>query len=94
VKIVVIRQFGQANYRILAGNDPAWDTTNTKNNMNLMKGEEESKLHRIAKVHDSVEMWQASQNLPASQQKSHAQNKQTTAIENISETEEIIEGFW
>jgi hypothetical protein len=78
----------------LVGNDPASDTTNTKDNMDMMRGEEESKLHRMAKVHDSVEMWQASQNLLGLQQKSHAQNKQTTAIDYISDTEEIIEGFW
>jgi len=51
-------------------------------------------LNRMAKVHDFLEMWQGSQNLPATQKESRAQNKQMTAIEYISNTEEIIKASW
>jgi hypothetical protein len=44
----------------------------------------------MAKVHNVVEMWHGSQNLRATQKQSRAQNKQTTAVGYISDTEEII----
>jgi len=55
---VIVRQFAQANTRILAGNDPALDMTNKENNSGMKKEVEERKLHRMAKVHDVLEMWQ------------------------------------
>jgi len=47
-------------------------------------------MHRMAKVHDILEMWQGSQNLRATQKESRAQNKQMTAVGYILDTEEII----
>jgi len=55
---------------------------------------EETKLHRMAKVHDSLEMWQGSQNLCATQKESRAQNKQMTAVGYISDPEEIVKASW
>jgi len=59
---VVVRQFARANNRILAGADPELDTTSTENDSEMKKEVEERKLHRMAKVHDYLEMWQGSQN--------------------------------
>jgi len=55
---------------------------------------EERQLHRMAKVHNLLKMWQGSQNLCATQKESHAQNKQMTAAVYISDTEEIIKVSW
>jgi len=78
----------------LAGTDPELDTTNPENNSEMKNEADESKLHRMAKVHDFLEMWQGSQNLRAMQQQSRAQNKQMTAVGYISDTEEIIKASW
>jgi len=51
-------------------------------------------LHRMAKVHDFLEMWQGSQNLRATQKKSRARNKQMTAVGYISDMEEIVKASW
>ena len=84
---VLLRQFAQANNGILAGDDPVLDSSSTDNNMEMKREVEEKKLHRMAKVHDLLEMWQGSQNLRATQMETHAQNKQMTAIRYISDTE-------
>jgi len=60
---VIVRQFAQANSGILAGTDLSLDTTNTENNSEMKKEAEERKLHRMAKVHNCLEMWQGSQTL-------------------------------
>jgi len=49
-----------AHNRILAGYDPALDTMNTENDSEMKRVAEESKLHKMAKVHDFLEMWQGS----------------------------------
>jgi hypothetical protein len=54
----------------------------------------ERKLHRMAKVHNFLEMWQASQNLHAMQKETHTQNNQMNAIRYISDTEEIVKASW
>jgi len=77
---VVVRQFARANNGLLAGDDPVWDSNSTDNNMEMKREAEEQKLHRMAKVHNHLEMWQGSQNLQATQNKSRAQNKQMTAV--------------
>jgi hypothetical protein len=64
----------------LAGDDPALDTTNTENYLEMKKEAEERKLHRMATVHNSLEMWQGSENVHATQKESHTQNKQLTAV--------------
>jgi len=55
---------------------------------------EQKKLYRMAKVHNFWEMWQASQNLRATEMESHAQNMQMTAVEYIADTEEIVKASW
>jgi len=77
---VVARQFARANNGILAVIDLELDTMNTENDSEIKKEAEQRKLHRMAKVHDSLEMWQGSQNLRATQRESRAQNKQMTAV--------------
>jgi len=69
---VIVRQFARANNGILAGTDLELDTLNTENDSEMKKEAEERKLHRIAKVHDFLEMWQGSQNLRATQKESCA----------------------
>jgi len=91
---VIVRQFARANNGILAGTDPELDTTNTENQSQMKKEVEERKLHRMAKVHNFLEMWQCSQNLRATQKESRAQNKQMTAVGYISDTEEIVKASW
>jgi hypothetical protein len=90
----VVRYLVQANNEILAVTDPELDTTNTDNDSEMKKDVEEMKLHRMAKVHNDLEMWHGSQNLRATQKESRAQNKQMTAIGYISDTEEIVQSFW
>jgi hypothetical protein len=62
--------------------------------MEMKREVEKKKLHRMAKVHDFLEMWQGSQNLRATQKECHAQNKQMTAVGYISDTAEIVKAFW
>jgi hypothetical protein len=40
------------------------------------------------------EIWEGSQKLRATQEKSHSQSKKMTAVEYISDTEEIIKASW
>jgi hypothetical protein len=44
----------------------------------------------MAKIHNFWEIWQASQNLHATQKESRAQNKQMTAVGHILDTEENV----
>jgi hypothetical protein len=62
--------------------------------MEMKREAEETKLHRMAKVHDFLEMLQGSQTLRATQKESCAQNKQITAVGYISDTEEIVKASW
>jgi len=78
----------------LAGTDSELDTTNTENDAEIKQEAEERKLHRMAKAHDFLEMWQGSQNLRATLKESRAQNKQMTAVGYISDTEEIVKASW
>jgi len=91
---VVVRQFARANNWILAGTDPELDTMNTENDSEMKKEAEERKLHRMAKVHNFLEMWQGSQNLRATQNESRAKNKQMTTVGYISDTQEIVKASW
>jgi len=47
-------------------------------------------VHQMAKVYDVLDMWQGRRNLRATQKLSRAEKKPMTAIEYISDTEEII----
>jgi len=69
---VIIKQFAPANTVILTGDDPRLDTTNTWNNSEISNEAEESRLHRMAKVHALLEMWQGSHNLCDTQKESRA----------------------
>jgi hypothetical protein len=64
---IVVRQFARATNGILAGDNLESDMTNTGNDSEMKKEAEDRKLHRMAKVHNSLEMWQGSQNLRATQ---------------------------
>jgi len=52
----------------------------------MKKEVEERKLHRMAKVHDFLEMWQGSQNLRSIQKEFRAQSQQIAAMGYISDT--------
>jgi len=91
---VVVRQFAWANNGMLAGTDPELDTTNTENDSEMKKEAEERKLHRMAKVHYIMDMWQGSQNLRATRKESRVQNRQMTAMGFLSHTEEIVKASW
>jgi len=52
----VVRQFAPANHGMLAVNDPALDMTNTDNDLELNRVGEDRQLHRMAKIHDFLEM--------------------------------------
>ena len=91
---VVVRQFAGVNIWMMLDDDSAFDMTNTENNLEIMREAEERKLHRMAMVHNFLEMWQGSRNLRATQKKSPAQTKQMTAVGYISDTEEIINAWW
>jgi len=57
---VVIRQFARAINEILPETDQVFDTTTTEHGSEMKKVVDERKLHRMAKVHDILEMWQGS----------------------------------
>jgi len=67
---------------------------NTENDSEMKQEADDRKLHRMDKVHDFMEMWQGSQNLRATQKKSHTQNTQMTTVGYISDTEEIVKPSW
>jgi len=92
-KKVVVRQFARDNNAILAGAQPDLDTSNTENHSEMNKEAEECKFHRMAKVHDFLEMWQGSQNLCATRNESRAQNMKMTSVGYISDTEEIVKAL-
>jgi len=57
---VVVRQFASVNNAIFAGTDPELDTTKPEDDSEMKHEAEEWTLHRMAKVHNSLEMWQGS----------------------------------
>jgi len=93
-KQLVVKQFARATHRIWAGADPLSDTTNAENDSEMHKEVEERLLHRMAKVHNFLKMWQGSQNLRATQNESRAHNKQRTEVPYISDTEEMVKASW
>jgi hypothetical protein len=78
----------------LAGTDPVLDTTNTESDLEMKREAEERKLHRMAKVHDFLEMRQGSQNIRATQNESRAQNKHITNVGYILDTEKNFTASW
>jgi len=91
---VIFRQFARANNWILAGDDPVLDTTNTENDSQMKEVADEGNWHRMAKVHNSLEMWQGSQNLHAVQNEFCAQIREMTSVRCIPETPGIIKTSW
>jgi len=91
---VIGMQFTQHNNRTLAGDNPTLDMTTTENNMEIKRVAEERKLHRMAKVHNFLEMWQCSQNLHPTWKESWTQSTQTTAVGYISDTESMFQASW
>jgi hypothetical protein len=88
------RQYSQPNNILLGGDHKALNTRNTENDSEMKREAEERKLHRMAKVHAFLDMWQGRQNLHTTQKESHLHNKQMTAVECISAVECIIEASW
>jgi len=86
-KSCIGRLFAYANNRMLAGDDPASVTPNTKNDIEI-------KRHWMAKVHDFLEMCHGSQNLPTTRRKSHKHKRHMSRIGYIWNTEEIISTSW
>jgi hypothetical protein len=70
------------------------DCSISDNDSEIKKEADERKLHRMAKNHDFLEIWQGSENLRATQKASCAQNKQMTAMGYISDTEETVKASW
>jgi len=68
--------------------------TNPDNDLEMKREEEQKTLHRMAKVHDMLEMWQGSRNLRATQIESRAQTQQMTAVGLIANTEEFGNASW
>jgi len=93
-KNVVVRLCARANNGILPGTDRDLDTPYTENESEMKNEAEDRKLHRMAKVHDFLEMWQGSHNLRATQKVSRALNKQMTAVGYVSDTEESVKASW
>ena len=93
-KTFIVTQFSRANTEILACTHPELENTNTENDSEIRNHVQESKLHRMAKVYNILEMWQGSQKLRATQKTSRTQNKQMTDVGYILDTEEIIKAFW
>jgi hypothetical protein len=91
---IIVRHFARRNSWLFAGEDPELHPTSVYKDMELKTEAEQKMLHRMAKVDDCWEMSQGSQNLQAIQKQFFTQNKQMTAIEHISVTEEIIKAFW
>jgi hypothetical protein len=89
-----VRQDAKANNGILAGDNTVFDKPEAENNLQLKREPEQRKLHRIAKVHDVLEMWQGTQNLHATRKESHTENKQKTAVGYISDTQGIVIASW
>jgi len=67
---------------------------NTENDLEMKTDAEERKLHRMAKVHNYLEMWQGSHSLHGTTKGSRAQNQWMTAVGYILDTEDIIKASW
>jgi len=79
-EVVIVRNFAQVNNGILAVDYTALDTTDTENDLILKTEVEERNFHRMAKVHNFLEMWQGSQNLHATLNESRPNNQHVTAV--------------
>jgi len=91
---VIVRQSTRGNSMILQGDDPGFHTTNTENDSEIWEEAAKWQLHRMAKVNNFLEMWQGSQNLCTTLNKSLAQKKHMTAVGYISNLEQMIKASW
>jgi hypothetical protein len=57
---VILKQFTRTNNGNFAGTGPELDNTNTINDSEMKNEAEERKLHKMANVHDFLEIWQGS----------------------------------
>jgi hypothetical protein len=90
---VVVRQYARASSGVLAGSSTAPDIPEEIDTA-LKQEKEDQKLHRMAKVHDFLEVWVASRKLRDGQKESRRQNPQMTAAGYISDTEEQEGADW
>jgi len=93
-KKVIVWQLAPANHGILASDDQELDTMITENDSEIKREAEQRKFLWMTKVHNLLEMWQASQNLWATKKESCAQNKQMTFKRLISNMQEIVKASW
>jgi len=93
-KEVVVRLFARANNSNFVGADAELDTKKAENDSEMKNVVKEGTLHRMAKVHDVLEMWQGSQNLRATQKETRTHNKKMTAVGYISDTEYTVKASW
>jgi hypothetical protein len=68
---------------MLVGDCAVFDTMVTENDLELKKEMEERKLHRMANVHDVLEMWQGSQNLRATQNESRTETSKGPPLDTF-----------
>jgi hypothetical protein len=58
LEIVLLRQYALASTGLLAGDYTLLDPNITDNDMELKRTGEDKTMHRLATVHDFLEMWQ------------------------------------
>jgi hypothetical protein len=91
---VVGCQFTRSNAGLIAGDIPITHPRDSDNDAEIKKEAEQRKLHRMAKVHDFLKMWQGSENLCSTRKAMRAQNPQITAVQYISDMEVTVKSCW
>jgi hypothetical protein len=91
---VVVSEFGWKYIGILADDNHAMDTTNTDSKLEMTRDVEHKTLHRIGSMHAVLEIRQGHHNLCAIHKECHDNNKQITARQFISDTNETIKLCW
>jgi hypothetical protein len=74
-KEVIARRSHQVTNGLLAGDDSELNMTNTDNDLEIQREVEQKILHRMAKVHDVMEMQQGSKNVCTAWIESRGRNK-------------------
>jgi hypothetical protein len=69
-------------------------TKNPENDSEMKNETDDRALHRMAIVHDLLEMWQGRQTLCAIEKESRTQNKQIPTVGYLSTTEDIVNASW
>jgi hypothetical protein len=86
----VVSQFARSNAGLLAGDIPITHPLDPHNDAEIMLEDQENRLHRMAKVHNFLEIWQGSENLHSTQKAACVQHLQMTAMGYISDVEETV----